>query len=561
MRGRLRILGALTAIALVGVACGGGSGGGGSSGSSSGGTVKEGGTFRLGTSSTIDSLNPFVAFQANAILVFTYEYPWLTQYDARNNIVGSFAKSWSVSSDGLTVTYHLTPNAKWSDGQPLNADDVAWTYNTVIKYQKGATSYYGTYVTNLKSATATDANTVVFTYSQPSANALSQLMAIPILPEQVWGKFATGNGNGLKTYANEPTNGQPEVSGGPFELVKYQKDEIALMQRNPNFWGAKPHMDGFGIQIYSDDDAMITALKNGQLDGVETVPTTDVKTVKDAGFHLNTTPGLFFYDFIINSNPAKLHNTELLNTQVKEAFEYAIDRQQIINVVLGGYGAAGSTIVPPSEGHWHDASIKPLPFDLSKANQILDSLGYAKGSNGIRIANGHPMSYSIIIPSSRQADLTRTFQILQPDFQQIGVKLTLKVLDANAAFAAITAPDNKYLNFDLAMWDWYSGVDPADILSVLTKDQWGTNSDTGFDNAQYDSLYNQQQSTIDPAKRLQIVYEMQKIQFDDRPYIVLNYPDIIDAYNPKTWTGFYNEEGYGIYTNTGIQSFTQAHQV
>jgi len=558
MGGRLRILGALMAIALVGVACGGSNGG--SSNQSPASTVKEGGTLRVGTSSTIDSLNPFVAFQANAILVFQYEYPWLTQYDAHNNLAPLFATSWSTSSDGLTVTYHLTPNAKWSDGQPLNADDVAWTYNMIIKYQKGPTSYYSTYVTNLKSAAATDPNTVVFTYTTPSANAYSQLQAVPILPEQVWGKYATGDGKGIKTFANEPTS-SPVVSGGPFELVKYQKDEIALMERNPTFWGPKPHIDGVGIQIYSDDDAMITALKNGELDAVESVPTTSVKAVKDAGFALNTTPGLFFYDFIINSNPAKTNNRELLDPKVKEAFEYAIDRQQIINVVLGGYGAPGSTIVPPSEGKWHDSSIKPLPFDIAKANALLDSLGYTKGSNGIRVANGHPMSYSIIIPTSRQAPLSRTFQIMQPDFQQIGVKLSLKVLDPNAAFAAITAPNNEYKNFDLAMWDWYSGVDPADILSVLTKDQWGTNSDTGFDDPQYDSLYTQQQSAIDPTKRQQIVYQMQQIQFNERPYIILNYPDIIDAYNGKAWAGFYNEDGYGIFTNTGIQSFTQVHQI
>jgi len=559
MRGRLRISGVLVAVALLGAACGGGSNGSSNQGSSS--TVKEGGTLRIGTSSTIDSLNPFVAFQANAILLFYYEYPYLTQLDAKNNIVPQFAKTWTVSPDGLTVTYHLTPNAKWSDGQPLNANDVAWTFNTIIKFQKGPTAYYSTYLTDLESAKATDPNTVVFTYSQAQANSVSQLSAIPVLPEHVWSKYATGDGKALRTYQNAPTASQPVVSGGPFELVKYTKDEIALMQRNPSYWGPKPHIDAFGLQIYSDDDAMITALKNGELDAVEGIPTTDVKTVQAAGFKLNTTPGMFFYDFIINSNPKKPKNTELLNPQVKEAFEYAIDRQQIINVVLGGYGTPGSTIIPPADGKWHDPNIHPLPFDIAKANSILDSLGYTKGSNGYRVANGHEMSYSIIIPTSRQADLTRTFQILQPDFQQIGVKLSLKVLDPNAAFAAITAPNTQYLNFDLAMWDWIPGVDPADILSVLTKDQWGSNSDTGYNNPQYDSLYTQQQTAINPQKRLQIVYQMQQILFNDRPYIVLNYPDVIDAYNSKAWAGFYNESGYGIFLNNGIQSLTQVHQV
>jgi len=558
MRGRLRILGALMAFALVGVACGGSSGGG--SSESPGGTVKEGGTLKVGSSSTFDTLNPFTAFQANSILVFLYEYPYLSQYDNQNKIVPEFATRWETSSDGLTLTYHLVPNAKWSDGQTLDSSDVAWTFNTIVKYVKGATSYYAGDVVDLTTVTATDPDTVTFTYSQPVANAVALLQAIPILPEHVWGKFATGNGNGLKTYPNVPTS-EPVVSGGPFELVKYQKDQIALLEKNPNFWGTKPHIDGFGIQIFSDDDAMITAYKNGELDGIEGVPTTAVKSLQSAGYKINSTEGMFFYDFITNSNPLKTNHKELLNPQVKEAFEYAIDRQQIIDVVLGGQGTLGSTIVPPADGQWHDPSIKPLPFDVDKANQILDGLGYTKGSDGIRVADGHPMAYTMIIPSSRQAELSRTFQIMQPDFQQIGVKLTLKILDPSAAFDAIGAPDWQYKDFDLAMWDWIPAVDPAEILSVLLRNQWGSNSDTGYNNPTYDNLYNQQEREVNPGKRQQLVYQMQKIQFDDRPYIILNYPNVIDSYNAKKWADFYNEPGYGIYTNNGIQSFTQVHQI
>jgi peptide/nickel transport system substrate-binding protein len=559
MRGWVRIVAVVAAIGLLAAACSKSTGGNGGT-SPGGGKVVEGGTFRLGTSSTIDSLNPLVAFQANAIEVFQYTYPYLAVYDSKNTIVPYFAKSWETSSDGLTWTFHTVPNAKWSDGQPLTANDVAWTYSTILKFQKGATSYYSGNVVDLTSVTATDANTVQFHYSKPIGPALAELITVPILPEHVWSKLATGDGKALKTYQNAPQNGQPVVSGGPFELANYQKDQIALLKRNDSFWGQKPHIDGFGIQIYNNDDAMVTALKNGQLDGIESVPTTDVKVLQAAGFKVNQSPGVFFYDFIINSNPKKTANRELLNLQVRLAFEYAIDRKQIIDVALDGFGTPADSIVPPATGIWHDPNLKPIPFDLDKANQILDGLGYTKGSNGIRIANGHPMAYTLIIPTSRQAELSRTFQILQPDFLKIGVKLTLKTLDPGAAFSAITAPDNKYLNFDLAMWDWIPGVDPADILSVLLCNQYGSNSDTGYCNHAFDNLYKEQEVAVNQKNRLQIVYQMQQILFDQRPYIVMNYPDVIDAYSTK-WGGFYNEQGYGIYTNNGPQSFIDVHQV
>ena len=188
-----------------------------------GGKVTEGGTLRIGTSSTLDTLNPFTAFQANSILVFLYEYPYLAQYDNKNELVPSFAKSWDISADGKTVTFHLTPGATWSDGQTLDSSDVAWTYNTVVKFQNGPTSYYAGDVVDLKTVTATDPNTVEFTYSQPSSNAIALLQAIPILPEHVWGKLAAGDGKALRTYQNQPTDSQPVVSGGPFQLIEVRE--------------------------------------------------------------------------------------------------------------------------------------------------------------------------------------------------------------------------------------------------------------------------------------------------------------------------------------------------
>jgi peptide/nickel transport system substrate-binding protein len=526
--------------------------------------VVEGGTLRVGTTSTIDSLNPFVGFQGNSFLVWQSTWPYLATYDDHNKIVPFWATSWDVSSDGLTYTFHLHPNTKWSDGQPMTASDAAFTINTIIKYQKGPTGNLASNVTNMKDADAPDPATVVVHYAKPAGNALSQFAGIPILPEHVWGKYATGDGKALKTSANEavtPTDGHPVVSGGPFMLTEYKKDDIALMQQNPNYTlSAKPHIDGFGIQIYSDEDSMITALKNGDLDAVEGVPTTTVASLKSAGFAINDTPGVFFYDFIINSNPKKPEHRELLDPKVKEALEYAIDRQQIINVALGGYGTPGASIVPPATGDWSDPNVKPLPFDIDQANKILDSLGYQRGAGGIRVADGHPMEYSVIIPTSQQAVLTRTFQIIQPDFQQIGVKLTLKALDASAAFDAIGAPNYKYLNFDLAMWDWIPFPDPSYILNVVMCDQYGSNSDSGYCNPAYDKMWNQQASTVDQTKRRQIVYQMQEILANDRPYIVLNYPDVIDAYNSDHWAGFYNETGFGIFINNAALTMNFVHQ-
>jgi peptide/nickel transport system substrate-binding protein len=550
---RRKVVVAVAVIALTGAACS-------SASNSSSPTVKQGGVLRIGTDSTIDSLNPWVGFQANAYAVWQYTYPYLGEYDAHNNIVPYFARSWQSSSDGLTWTFHLVSGAKWSDGQPLTAKDVAWTFNTLVKFQNGPTADWAANAVHLKDAVATTPDTVTFHYSHPVGNALSELILMPILPQHVWARYATGSGKALRTYPNTPQGGQPVISGGPFMLVKYQKDQLALLRRNPHWWGPKPHIDGWGFQIFSNDDAMVTSLESHQIDAIETVPFTDVGAVRSRGFKLVQSPGILFYDFIFNSNPNKPNHRELLSTQVRKAFEYAIDRGHIIKVALEGHGTRGSTIVPPATGRWHNPNIQPLPFDLAKANQILDSLGYAKGPNGIRMAGGHPMAYQVIIPSNRLSILGRTFQIIQSDFQKIGVRITEKVLDPSAAFEAITAPNNKYLNFDLAIWDWIPSVDPSFILNVMMCDQYGSNSDSAYCTHTYDSLWTAQSSTVNKQQRLSIIYRMQQMLFNDRPYIVLMYPDSLDAYDASRWAGMTPEAGYGLFQTSGSQPLLEVHQ-
>ncbi len=512
------------AAALALAACGGSAGGG---------QVKEGGVFRLGTSSGIDSLNPFVAFQSDAYTTFEYIYPELVQYNPQLQFAPDFARSWQQSADGLTWTFHTQPGAKWSDGKPLTAADAAWTFSTILKYQSGATANSAGYVAHLKSATAPDPATLVLTYDRPVANVLSQVQQVPILPEHIWSKYATGNGKALTRFPNNA----PIVSGGPFVLVKYTPKQTALFKRNPGFYGPKPHIDGFGLQYFGTTDAMVTALKSGQLDGIEVpVPPTSVATLKAAHFVVTSTPGDSFDDFIINSNPKQdASHRELLNPLLRQAFDDAIDRAAIVRTSLLGHGQPGGSIIPPVTGHWSDPSIKPPPFDLAKAGQLLDQAGYKMGPSGLRIANGHPMSYTVIMPS----DITngyqnRSFQIIQTDFRKIGVQLTPKNLDNSAAYDAITA--NNYRSFEISLWDWFPLTDPDFMLSVLTCGSWNVWNDTGYCSKAYDQLYSAQSAATSPAKRQQIVYQMQQMIAAARPYLVIDYPDSIEAHSPR-WAG------------------------
>jgi peptide/nickel transport system substrate-binding protein len=521
-------------------------------GSSSGN--KEGGTFRMGTSSRIDSLNPYVAFNQDAYNTFMYIYPFLVQYDKTNvKFAPDFAKSWSSSADGKTWTFKTVEGAKWSDGEPLTAEDAAWTINTDIKYKDGGAANAAGLIAHITKAEAPDPNTLVVHYEAPAGNVLGQFQQFAILPKHIWEQHLGNKGNDLKTFANNA----PVVGSGPFTLTKFKKDQIALFEKNPDFYGPKPKVNAFGLRMFSNDDALVAALKAGEIDSIEELPPTSIKTLQDADFAVSKVPGVDQTDFIINSSPNKKSHPELQSEKVRRAFDMTINRQQVVNVVFLGAAKPGRTIIPEPTGEWFNPNIPATPFDPAGANKILDALGYKKGGDGIRVANGQKMAYEVITPTDLHS-ANRTFQILQPDFRKIGVQLTQKALDSTAAFDAMTAPDGKYANFDIALWDWVGLIDPDFMLSVVTCDQWEGWNDSGFCDKTYDAMYSKQQLTPDQAQRKDQVWQMQSYLAEKKPYLWIASLDHLAA-TSKKWTGLL-ESPQGPFNSLSKISLSSVHQ-
>jgi peptide/nickel transport system substrate-binding protein len=522
----------------------------------SGAKSASGGLFRLGTASGIDSLNPYVAFNQDAYSAFENIYPVLVQYDSKLRYSPFFAKSWHASNGGKTWTFKTQPHAKWSDGKPLTAADAAWTINTDLKYQNGATASVAGLVSHIKHASAPNATTLVVKYAQrPNPTyVLGQFQQFYILPKHTWTQHLGKNGAGLKTFPNNA----PIVGSGPFNLVRFKQKNVAIFQRNDSYWGSKPKIEEFGLQQYTTDDALVTALKAHDLDAIESVPATAKKTLSKSGFLVSDVKGLDQTDFIINSNPKKKHHRELLNLKVKEAFDHAIDRKKIASVVFLGAAQLPSSIIPtPAGAGWHNTKLKTPSFNIALANKILDKLGYKRGHGGIRVAKGQKMSYDVIIPTDVQS-LPLTFQIIQNDFSKIGVQLREKALDSSAAFAQMAGSNNTYQGFDLAMWDWTALIDPDFMLSVVTCAQWGGWSDTGYCSKPYDKMYSQQQLAPTPAKRRAIVWRMQAYLYKQRPYLWLANDDQVSAAS-KNWVGFKNTP-QGPFNELNISVLTHVHQ-
>jgi peptide/nickel transport system substrate-binding protein len=347
-------------------------------------------------------------------------------------------------------------------------------------------------------------------------------------------------------------------------MTKWKKDDIALFTKNPNYYGTMPHIDGFGLKLYTNEDAMIQALKNNEIDAIESVPPNGLKPLQASGFTVAPHLGLVEDDFIINSSPNFKGFPELENPQVRQAFEYAIDKQNIVNTSWLGQAKVATSFLQPAVGHYFDTSLKPLGFSIDKANQILDGLGYTKGSDGIRVANGHPMAYTVITPSDIPG-INTTFSIIQQDFAKIGVKLTQKSLTEGTAWDEVQAPIDpktnigQYANYQLVLWQWTGLTDPDFMLSVLTCESYSVWNDTGYCNSAYDNMYAQQGVATTDKARQEIIWKMQEQIAKDRPYIMIDYENWTSAWSSK-WTGFIPDY-MGIFGQLSTASLTNAHQV
>jgi peptide/nickel transport system substrate-binding protein len=503
-------------------------------------------TFTVGVTQDVDSLNPFTGIVASAYEMYQLNYDTLTDYAQKDfSTVPSLATSWDTSSDGLTWTYHLRPGLKWSDGQPLTANDVAYTFNRVRngKYEQ---TNYGNYVAAITSVTATDDTTVVMKVKKPTPIMLH--LYIYILPEHIWKGI---DEKGVKHYTNEPG---PDgiVGSGPFIVVEHQKGQFVRLERNPNYWGPKPKVDEIVFRVFTNEDSMAQALRRGEIDFADELGTNVFKSLQGVTGIKTVDAEYSGFDEIAFNTGAALDNgtpigdghPALKDPRVRQALSYAIDTKAITERVYGGHGTAGSSIIPPIYQALHyDPGSTAYTFDPTKAGQLLDQAGYTKGKDGIRTmpGGGKPLSFRLYGRSNSQTS-QQTVQFVAGWLKDVGIDVKTKIVSEDALTEIIG--EGKY---DMFEWGWVVEPDPNYQLSTFTcanrsyKDGgqvYANLSDSFYCDKQYDALNQQQSEQIDPTQRAATVKQMEKMLYDAAPYVITTYYNNLEAYRSDKFTGF-----------------------
>lgn len=490
-------------------------------------TEEESHVLRVGFLREIESLNPMLIWSYQAYEIMYLNYKMLVSWDEDLDVIPDLAREWSVDDEGLVWTFSLQEEVTWHDGEPFSADDVKFTFEYIRDNELG---YFYDYVAPMEEIEVIDENTLTIKTDEPIA-WMPQIL-VPILPEHIWSEIDPADAEG--EFANDDP-----IGTGPFQVIEHRKGEFTRMAANKDYFKGAPALDEVIFIIYANTGLMIEALQQGELDIITSVPGAQFKALEEAADPdivaiAADSPSFTELSFNVWEDPDSLGNPLLLDKNIRVAVEYAIDRQEIIDVTYLGYGTIGSTIVPPFFEYWHYDPVDDFRFyDPEKAKEILEEAGYTPDSDGIRVSpDGEPLDFTLLV-RSESSDNQKAGTMIKDMLEEVGIALTVSVIDEGTLTDRIYEGD-----FDMFIWGWFVDVDPTSILKVVTTDEIMSWSDCFYSNPQYDELHLRQQRTMDRDERRQIIHEMQSIFYDDAAYIVLSYDPELQAYRNDPYEGW-----------------------
>ena len=492
---------------------------------------------RIATDGFIDSFNPFTSFYLMPTNTFKYMYENLVGNSAEDTQVSEgLATEWDTDSEGKVWTYKIRPDMKWSDGEPLTAEDVSWTYNQMMEKEELSVAN-GALVENFDKVETPDDQTVVITLKDPQANNPGQ--EIPVVPEHIWSKV---------DKPGEFKNDEKTVGSGPFQLESYEANKSVTLKANPNFWRGEPKLEEIQYRYYTNSDAQVQAIRSGEVDFITGLTPEQFKAIEGAdNVETNVGNGRRFQGISINSGLADADNKEfgtgneaLKDKKVRQAIRAGIDIDTLRDQVLQDYGQPATSFVPSVYETWALPEDDPAitGFNVEKAKKLLDDAGWKEGSDGIREKDGEKLQLRFLTDSDATVE-QNTAKFLKPWMKDIGISLKNEASDVDTVSERTTKGD-----YDMYFSGWSLGPDPDYQLFINTCDSRpdadgnGGTSQDGYCNKDFDKLYQQQHVELDEGKRADLVHQALAQHYEDSASITLWYPNQLEAFRSDRFTGF-----------------------
>ncbi|MFM6979367.1 MAG: peptide-binding protein [Methylophilaceae bacterium] len=466
--------------------------------------VESGGTMVDALSGEPSGLIAMLAGESSASAIAGNIFNSLLKYDKNLELTGELAQSWQVSADKKTITFHLKPNLKWADGQALTSEDVLFTWK-VMTDDKTRTPYGADYKL-VENASAPDPQTFVVSYAHPYAPALDSWASLHVLPKHI----LQGQDINNSDFSRHP------VGSHYYQLASWKNGESISLVRNPNATQGAPKIDRLMSRIIPDKAAQFLELMADNIDSMA-LNSVQYARIFPARPELNQQFNL--YKELGNSYTYlgfNLKRKPFDDVRVRKAFNYAIDKQEIIDGVLLGLGEPVSSPYKPGT-RWSNPKLSPYPYDPEKAKSLLAEAGYSDhDGDGIVDKNGQPLSFEILTNQNKEREMTAV--LIQRRLKEIGVDVSIRVVE----WATFISRFIKTGDFNAVVLGWGLGQEP-DQFNIWHSSQQepGQFNFIGYKNPQVDHLLESGRLELDPDKRMKIYHQFAEILYQDSPIVYL----------------------------------------
>jgi peptide/nickel transport system substrate-binding protein len=429
----------------------------------------------------------------------------LLKYNKTLDLEGELATSWQVSADQKTITFKLKPDLKWADGKPLTSADVLWSWQAITDEKNG--SPYASDYQLVKKAEVPDALTFSVTYSEPYAPALDSWAGLQVLPKHLL------EGQDLHTtaFARKP------IGSSYYQLDSWTTGQNIQLSRNPSSVLGAVNIDKLVSRIIPDTSAQFLELMAGNIDNMGLDPTqfsrivpARPRLIEKLNLYKELGSGYTYMGFNLKRKPFD-------DVRVRQAINYAIDKQEIIDGVYLGLGINIASPYKPGT-RWSNPNLQNYAYDPAKAKALLKEAGFVANSNGILERDGKPLIFEVLIANGKK-DRERTATLIQRRLKAIGIKMTIRSIE----WASLISRFIKKSDFDVIIMAWGLGLDP-DQYSIWHSSQQGGDKFNfiGYNNPAVDKLLIQGRRELDPDKRQKIYHEFAKVLLDDSPIVYLS---------------------------------------
>jgi peptide/nickel transport system substrate-binding protein len=401
------------------------------------------------------------------------------------NVEPSLASSWDISDGGKTYTFHLRRGVKFHDGSELTAEDVKFCVEQAV-FAKN--SQWAFILAAFKGMDVVDKYTVRAHLKQPHAPFLSDmaLFATSIYPKSLAG----------------PKLWRHPIGTGPFKFVSWKLGSEIVLARNPDFWrkDGTPYVDEYHRMVVTEDNSRVLQVQSGELDICLFPPLSQVKALQGNPQVVIHVDPFMESSFVIMNNTKK----PFTDKRVRQALNYATDKQALIDKVLFGYGKPSGQALPLMFGN--DPSVKPYPYDPKKAKDLLKAAGYGSG-----------VAFTMLAVAGSTLQLE---QELQQQWKQVGINMTLQTVDPNTHDKVL---ENPPYNYQITTGYMTSDIiDPDELVSFAMAGNGGTYAIWSlYNNKTVNDLATNGAETQDRTQRQRIYYELDRIHHDDAPLVFL----------------------------------------